>query len=163
MIVAVDPDLSGGIAVLSEGGEIASLSRVPSHRIEAGRRTAGVFDAPALDEIVRRGIEERAGGERVRAVVETPNRNIRAARGPLGFAVQHQNYGAALAILALRCDAVREASPREWKAAMKLTSDKALSRALASERFPEHAAVFALAKNDGLAEAALLGLWLADR
>ncbi len=46
-----------------------------------------------------------------------------------------------------------------WKRDMGLDSDKDRSRAMAAEMFPDQAALFKRAKDDGRAEAALLGVW----
>lgn len=50
-------------------------------------------------------------------------------------------------------------TPSVWKRHFKLSKDKGVSRALATQRFPLHANLFARVKDDGRAEAALLALY----
>jgi hypothetical protein len=50
--------------------------------------------------------------------------------------------------------------PTKWKADLRLSGkDKDASRKLASERWPDHAHLFARKKDDGRAEAALIALY----
>lgn len=50
-------------------------------------------------------------------------------------------------------------TPASWKKHFRLSSDKDVSRGLASQRFPAHSDLFKRKKDDGRAEAALLTLW----
>ena len=54
---------------------------------------------------------------------------------------------------------VKFVQPASWKKHFGLNRDKGLSRSLATQRFPEYAKLFARAKDDGRAEAALLALF----
>ena len=71
-------------------------------------------------------------------------------------------YGALRASLQWRDIPVTTVRPNKWKPALGLTGDKNLSRQKASELFPAQADLFARAKDDGRAEAALLA-WYAVR
>ncbi len=53
-------------------------------------------------------------------------------------------------------------TPRTWKKHFGLNAKKPGSRKLATERFPNNATDFALVKDHGRAEAALLALWGID-
>jgi len=68
------------------------------------------------------------------------------------------SYGAARAVLATAGFELVQVHPATWKKYFKLTSDKELSRALATRMFP--AAPLHLKKHDGRAEALLLARWL---
>jgi crossover junction endodeoxyribonuclease RuvC len=50
-------------------------------------------------------------------------------------------------------------TPRQWKKYFDLTRDKGESRRLAKLCFPNHAHYFKRVKDDGRAEAALIGLY----
>jgi len=50
-------------------------------------------------------------------------------------------------------------APVVWKRAMRCPADKGGARARASEMFPSSVDAWSMAKDDGLAEAALLGLY----
>ena len=51
------------------------------------------------------------------------------------------------------------ATPASWKKHFKLSKDKGVSRATASQRFPQNAELFKRVKDDGRAEAALIALY----
>ncbi len=53
--------------------------------------------------------------------------------------------------------------PAVWKSAMGLTSDKDLSRSVATRHFPQFAHYFLRAKDDGRAESAMLALFGAEK
>lgn len=53
----------------------------------------------------------------------------------------------------------RLVTPATWKAHFGLSRDKGVSRSYAASRFPKYAQLFARAKDDGRAEAALLALY----
>jgi hypothetical protein len=69
-------------------------------------------------------------------------------------------YGRIKAVLFVCGIPIREVSPADWKAALRLSSNKAASRELAGAFFPDDADQWKLAKHDGRAEAALLA-WYA--
>jgi crossover junction endodeoxyribonuclease RuvC len=54
---------------------------------------------------------------------------------------------------------LRYVSPSKWKRDLGLTSDKGESRQRALELWPEHGSKFCRAKDEGRAEAALIGYW----
>jgi len=57
---------------------------------------------------------------------------------------------------------VQYVTPAKWKGYFGLSRDKGVSRGLAMQRFPDNAADFSRAKDDGRAEAALLCLYAAE-
>lgn len=77
----------------------------------------------------------------------------------------HQNFGCirALCELAFTRSRVMIASPSVWKKAMGLSSNKKESNAMAIDLFPTHKQLFGMAKNTGLAEAALMAEWGRDK
>ncbi len=69
-------------------------------------------------------------------------------------------YGRIKTVLFICGIPVREVSPADWKAALRLSGSKAASRARAGEMWPDDAHQWRLVKHDGRAEAALLA-WYA--
>ena len=69
-------------------------------------------------------------------------------------------YGRIKAVLFSCGIPIREVAPSDWKAALRLSSNKAASRELAGAFFPDDADQWKLAKHDGRAEASLLA-WYA--
>ena len=54
---------------------------------------------------------------------------------------------------------IHKVSPATWKSVLHLSKDKKESRTMAAALFPEHAAAFSRAKDDGVAEATLLAVY----
>lgn len=69
-------------------------------------------------------------------------------------------YGRIKAVLFVCGIPIREVAPADWKAALRLSSNKAASRELAGAFFPDDADQWKRVKDDGRAEAALLA-WYA--
>ena len=70
-----------------------------------------------------------------------------------------ENYGILLACLHFAGVPTRLVDPSVWKKTLRLSSDKAASRQLASMTWPDCADQWKLAKHDGRAEAALIALY----
>lgn len=70
-----------------------------------------------------------------------------------------EGYGALKMAIAAHYIPVQFITPAIWKKHFGLSSDKGLSRGLASNRFPANAKDFVRIKDDGRAEAALLALY----
>jgi crossover junction endodeoxyribonuclease RuvC len=70
-----------------------------------------------------------------------------------------QGYGALEMAIAANRIPVTYVTPTKWKKYFGLSSDKGASRGLATQRFPQHADLFARVKDDGRAEAALIALY----
>jgi crossover junction endodeoxyribonuclease RuvC len=70
-----------------------------------------------------------------------------------------QQLGALEMAVAAKGHELRWVTPAKWKAHFGLVADKGVARGLAIQRFPQHAKLFARAKDDGRAEAALIALY----
>ena len=82
--------------------------------------------------------------------------------GTKTVAVMAENYGALKSALLWRDVPFFEVAPAKWKKHLGLTSDKAQSRAKATQLFPGSADQWHLKKHDGRAEAALIA-WYGSR
>lgn len=156
MIVSIDPDLEGAICAMSMGGDVIALRRVP---ITEARE----LDFLACLKIVSSMCEGVPAAQPILGVIETPIGNPAQAAGFAGFANQQRRFGALRMALISECSRVVGASPSGWKAAMRVTSDKATSLARAGELFPDNAGMFAIKRNHGLAEALLIAEWARTR
>lgn len=65
-------------------------------------------------------------------------------------------YGRIKAVLFICGIPLREVAPRDWKAALRLSDNKAASRELAGAFFPDDAEQWKRVRDDGRAEASLL-------
>lgn len=157
-IIAIDPGLTGAVAVLSPHGELEHLADLPVQR--DGRLSW--IDGGALQAL----LIEAIGGRSARAVVERvgamPRQGIASA---FNFGA---GLGSVLSILQARHLPIELVSPSVWKAAMGLggnakspTAAKHASLDKARLIFPT--ADLSLAKHDGRAEALLLGHWALNR
>lgn len=150
-IIAVDPGLTGAVAVLSPGGELECVADLPVIRdgrlswIDGGRFTSFLIDAS-------RGRLARAVVERVGAM---PRQGIASA---FNFGA---GLGSVLSILQARHLPIELVTPAVWKRALGLTNDKHASLNRARLLFPT--ADLTLAKHDGRAEAILLAYWALNR
>lgn len=75
----------------------------------------------------------------------------------------HAHYGALCGALSALHIPIELARPTAWKKHYGLSKDKNASRALAAARWPEWAPSFARKRDDGRAEAALIGLYGIER
>lgn len=150
LVLSIDPGMSGGWAILSRDGNLIACGDLPV----AGEGTQRTISAPLLSAVIDAFMPERAIVEQV-----WPR--------PDNGATQAFRYGRGVGII----DGVIGAAglpvtwvpPNKWKRAMKLTSEKEVSRQRAIQRWPSKAGeFFARKKDEGRAEAALLGLYLIE-
>lgn len=138
MIIGIDPGKRGAFALF-----------------DPDEWTVATFDMPDTVEGKRELI---AAVGKVRAAhLERPYypRMI----GTRNVAVIAQAYGELRACLFFAGVPVIEHAPAAWKKALRLGSDKAASRVLASQTWPDQADQWAQAQHDGRAEAALIALY----
>jgi crossover junction endodeoxyribonuclease RuvC len=148
-IVAVDPGLSGAIAVLDEDGELVELFDTPTVTTTTNRRE---ISAAALAAILRKFPGTPAAVERV---------GPRPGEGAVGaFAFGH-GFGTVLACLATLGHPVRLVSPVSWKrwCAIPPGADKQAAIGVAARMVPSAASQLTLKKHDGRADALLIGLY----
>ena len=146
MIAAIDPGLHGAFAVLDNDGRLVSVTDLP---VVDGQVNAALFAdlvlAQRLDVCVLELVSTRPGLS-AQSVLKT-------GRG----------YGVLEGVLAALSVRTEATTATKWKKDMALNNDKAVSRRRAIERWPEHSHLFARVKDDGRAEAALLGEWWRGR
>jgi len=151
LIVAIDPGLTGAIGFLRDGIYVA-VEDMP-----VVLKGAGSVKSEVSPQGIKTLIRERLQpGEAVVAVIEKVG--AMPGQGVSSVFSLGDSYGAARAVLATAGFELVQAHPATWKKYFKLTSDKELSRALATRMFP--AAPLHLKKHDGRAEALLLARWL---
>ena len=149
MIIGIDVGIKGAIALL-DGDRLISVQDMPTLTKVVGGRKKTRIDARALYEIVA---NQDINSAFVEIVTARPNQGVSSM-----FAFG-QASGIAEGVCASVTPNVTGVRPQTWKKYFKLKSDKGQSRLLASHLFAEHADRFKRAKDDGRAEAALIGLW----
>lgn len=141
MILGIDPGKSGAIAWLSDAGHLVEVRDLPVTK-------EGLMPS-VLAEWVRERAATHAFLERVAA---------RPGAGVSGMFNFGRGYGQIDGVLAALGVPVTLVAPSKWKADLRLPADKSASRERAARLWPGLAGCFARVKDDGRAEAALIGL-----
>ncbi len=144
MILGIDPGNTGAIAWLSTEGHLIEVHDLP---VVKG---SGLIEAVLVDMIRARSDVHHAWIERV---ASSPQMGVVSA---FNFGM---GYGKIKGVLAACGIPLTEVTPAKWKGALRLSSDKSASRARAAQLWPGLAGTFARVKDDGRAEAALIGLY----
>lgn len=147
-ILAIDPGLTGGWALLTDHGAYVGADDLPIIRDNA---TAWV-DGPELVAQINACLSERV---HIRAVIERvhsmPAQGISSA---FTFGV---GFGSVLACLQLLPASIEFVSPAVWKRGLGLSKDKSASLDRARLLYPQ--ANLKRKKDDGRAEALLIAHW----
>lgn len=155
MIYAADPGFSGAIAGYHpESGRIyiTDMPTVP------GQKGKTELNHHALFDLLSR--EEGVDGPYVMWIEKVGARPGQGVSSMFRFGEQ---LGALAMAAAAHGHQLRWVTPAKWKAHFGLTADKGAARKVAMERFPAVASLFARAKDDGRAEAALIALYGAEQ
>jgi crossover junction endodeoxyribonuclease RuvC len=148
LVLGIDIGVQGAIALLDETGALLEISDMPTlHDGPKGRRA---INAPLLAATIFKSHADRAFVESV---------NARPCEGPTGAFAFGRASGVIEGALAGAGIPATFITPPAWKRAVGLTlASKDASRAEAIRRYPNHADLFARIKDDGRAEAALIGV-----
>ena len=151
VIVGVDPGKSGAVARLDDTGRLLEGADMP---------VVGQIISPVLlSEVVHNWIDPMFDPPFGMAVIEDVH--AMPKQGVSSVFSFGRSLGVAEGVLAGEGLAITYVSPARWKRALGLTSDKGVSRRRAIELWPHMAKAFARVKDDGRAEAALIGYWYA--
>ena len=151
MILAIDPGKSGAIAHLHDDGRFCCVEDMPS----VGK---GVDAAGAADLI--RAMRNQ-GTTRMQVILEQVS--AMPGQGVTSMFSFGTSYGVVLGVVAALRLPLELVIPRVWKRDMGLGKDKEASRRKALQLFPDAAEMLKRKKDEGRAEALLLGLWYARR
>lgn len=150
MILGIDVGISGAVALL-DGGKLVEVHDMPTVSKTVGGKKKKRIDARALYQILQFEKLEHAFVEIVTA---------RPGQGVSSMFAFGQASGIAEAIAWVMTPDVTGVRPNTWKKHFDLIgSDKMASRSLASHLWPDMKDKFKRVKDDGRAEAALIGLW----
>lgn len=145
MILGIDPGMTGGIAWLSDHGHLIDVRDLP---VTKGEGLMPAVLAEWLREPNRMPVH--AFVERVAA---------RPGAGVSGMFNFGRGYGQIEGVLAALGVPVTLVTPAKWKGSLRIPAEKSASRARAAQLWPGLAGTFARVKDDGRAEAALIGLY----
>ena len=148
--IGIDPGALGAIALLDKG-KLVDVVDMPFVNKKRGERTVKHVDAVLLALAL-----ERLGPFSFAAVEQVGSRPGEGVSSSFAFG---RATGVIEGVLAAARIPIIWGAPQVWKRESKIRGDKSVSRGKAIELWPAHAHLFARAKDDGRAEAALIGLW----
>lgn len=151
MIVAIDPGATGAIAWLSDAGDLLAIEDMPSMEILVGGKKRTRVSAAGLADLIGSIGDRRPRSAFVEKVGAMPGQGT-ASMFSFGYSA-----GLAEGVLAGLGVPVEFLTPQAWKKNIGL-ADKAAARMRAGQQWPEMAKLFARKKDEGRAEAALMGL-----
>jgi len=148
MKVGIDVGASGAIAVFDRG-HLVAVHDMPTKTVVINKRNKKRVDAEALNDLFDFDVEMAA----IESVTAMPNQGVSSM-----FAFG-QAAGIVEGVIAAVTNNVIYVRPQSWKRHFNLTQDKDASRNMAMSLWPDKADWFKRKKDDGRAEAALIGLW----
>ena len=144
MVVGIDPGAKGAFAALNNDGDLLDVVDMPSVDVAGKPRVSAAGVATILNDWKPRlAVVERTGA--------MPGQGV-SSMYAFGYSCGLVEGACAMASVPLAF-----VQPATWKKAMRVTADKGSSRLMAQRLWPRHAALFARVRDDGRAEAALIG------
>jgi crossover junction endodeoxyribonuclease RuvC len=147
-LLGVDPGAGGALALVAGPGKLVRVVDMPTEVTDAGKRRINVKE---LSRLVRE--MQPVDGAVIELVGPMP-RDGRAGAFWFGKAA-----GLVEGVLAGQGIEVKLVPPQTWKRRLDVSKDKNAARARASQLFPGSAGEWKRVKDDGRAEAAMIGLW----
>lgn len=144
-LIGIDPGAAGALACWDDG-KLVDVADMPT-AIEHKKRR---IDAAALAALMRRFDPAMIWLEQVHAM---PGQGV-SSTFAFGMA-----YGIVLGAAGALALPVTMVTPAQWKASLRVPKAKGEARARASQLIPAGARFWPLAKHNGRAEAALIGLY----
>lgn len=150
MIIGIDPGFTGGLAIVDDE-QLLEVFEMPLH-VGKRKRVCGVELSMMLNDWRQlHGCNHAV----VEYVAARPNQGVTSV---FNFGM---SYGVILGVLDTLGFTISYAAPQKWKKDLGLDSSKDSSRSLACDLWPDLSSFFALKKDDGKAEAALMAYWKA--
>ena len=149
LIYGIDPGFTGAVSIYDTELDSLIIHDIPVVKSPKGKT---LINLPELLSILN-NTENQPSLAAIELVNAMPNQGVSSTfRFGQGFG-QLQ-----MGIVASKLP-IEYVTPRQWKKYFDLTRDKGESRRLARLCFPNHAHYFKRVKDDGRAEAALIGLY----
>lgn len=152
IIIGIDPGITGAIAWFAEDGKLVSVGDLPMIKVKVGKGFRTQMVPSALAD----------------ALATLPQDNVhvfleqvasRPGEGAVGAFSFGRGFGQIEGVLAGMLVPYTLVPPGKWKKALAVPADKGQARMRACREFPAFAAQFARVKDDGRAEASLIGLY----
>lgn len=152
-IIGIDPGLSGAIAVV-DGTTLRCVHDMPVVPVRWLNKTRNEVSGAQLYRLLAE-VASMVDGTTV-VLEDVSSSPQMGATSAFRFG---QGYGVVQGVVAACGYRLEQVRPAVWKRDMGLNRNKAASRGLACRLWPDQSDLFARAKDDGRAEAALLAEW----
>lgn len=149
IVMSIDPGLSGAIAVF-EGGALIEIIDMPTHTLLRNGKDKRQISASALAGIFSQYKPAHVIVEKVSAM---------PGQGVTSMFSFGRSLGIIEGILAAYNLSATYVTPSVWTKGVGRGQGKDASRARACQMYPSHEKSFARVKDDGRADAVLIGLW----
>lgn len=149
-IIGIDPGASGAVAILQRDGGLVQVLDMPCVEVVVGGKAKRRISPEMLAAELKLYADAVAYVEQVSAM---------PGQGVTSMFSFGESLGLARGVLAGLGVPVQLVPPTKWKRALNLNAGKDGARALAAATWPAQAGEFRRVKDDGKAEAALIGLW----
>jgi crossover junction endodeoxyribonuclease RuvC len=149
IVMSIDPGLSGAIAVFI-GDTLHDIIDTPTHELVRNAKIKRQISASALASIFKEYDPGHVVVERVSAM---------PGQGVTSMFSFGRSFGVIEGILAAYELPVTYVMPAVWTKGIGRGAGKDASRARACELYPAHQQRFARVKDDGRADAVLIGAW----
>lgn len=152
--LGVDPGIAGAIAVLADGEPVRFIDMPTYDRFNG---SGNEVDAFRLSQVVREILGDHMGAF-VSAALEPPS--TRPGESPTRGQRSGESYGIVKGVFGAHSIRWCEVRPQTWKKYYALIgTEKDVARQHAIQRFPRMAQCLSRKKDNGRADAALIGRW----
>ena len=151
-VIGIDPGAGGAVAILEKDGRLVQVFDMPSVEVVVGGKAKKRVSPEMLAAELR--MYNVAG---TIAVIEQVG--AMPGQGVSSMFAFGEAFGLAKGVLAGLTIPVQTVTPAKWKKALNLNAGKDGARAKAAALWPDMAGEFRRVKDDGKAEAALIGHW----
>jgi hypothetical protein len=163
--LGIDTGLGGAIAYYdAAAGDLLGIDDMPVDRVAVGKVERGRISATRLLAMLKplagaKAFVERPEARPLRGVNKKDGTTLLRRPGSAGMLAFGESYGVVYCALIACGIAVVEVRPGKWKRGAGVPAGKDEARRIASQRFPRWSGNFMRKKDNGRAEAALLGAW----
>jgi crossover junction endodeoxyribonuclease RuvC len=151
-IIGIDPGAGGAVAILTRSGELVHVFDMPAVEVVVGGKAKRRVSPEMLAAELKLYADQGA-----RAVIEQVG--AMPGQGVSSMFAFGEAFGLAKGVLAGLAIPTQSVTPGKWKKALQLNAGKDAARAKAAALWPAQAGEFKRVKDDGKAEAALIGMW----
>lgn len=148
--LAIDPGAGGALALFSASGDLVRVVDMPTITVKEAGKNRRRINTAHLARLIEEAAPCHIFIEKVGA---------RPGEGTVSSFSFGRAFGVLEGIAASRAISTSFILPRLWKRGTQTPADKNGARQRACQLFPSHAVSFARVKDDGRAEAALLGFY----